>query len=706
MTIDVTIDFETRSPVPIKTAGMYVYAAHALTEPMCLSIAIGAAPPIVWVPDCFREKIDPVNIRFELVDSKTIIEAVMAHPYIVAHNSMFEFLIWNWVMVPRYGWPPLPMEWLHDTQAQLAYHALPLRLEEACKALNLSIQKDMDGYKSMMKLCKPRKPRKAEKQADPGWADRLYWFEGQADLENNINYCCRDVEAERLIHHSLPKLPASERQIWLLDQKINLTGVHVDLPAVNRIVAGVKQQEHLQVERFRQLTGGAVSGPRSYVALKEWVNHRTGWQLPSINKEVTQQLLEHDGLPADVRQVLEIKSELSKSSVAKHNAIISRSGADHRFRGIAQYHGASTGRWAGRGVQIHNLPRDSYDEDTYTLADTYFQRGDMDALARDLDSPFFAASRMIRGAFTAAPGKVLVCADFSAIEGRGLAYLADEQWVLQAYIDGLDMYKVGAASVLGKNYEDITKQERQSPGKPVELGCGYQGAAGAIRQFGGGLGMTDQEINEKWVYPWRKARPRIVRFWQQMEKNAHNAVQNPGQVYSYRQISFHCDGRFLRIYLPSGRPIHYYKPWVEKIRKRKPDADCPHTAPCHCNGCTYEKNALFYMGMRTAKGKTTTRFTAVQTYGGKLTENVVQGFSRDLLGYAMVNLDANGYPLVLHVHDEAAGEIPSGSEPVRWDEKSRVWRPERFEKIMESVPPWAAGMPIKAAGWIGLRYRK
>ncbi|GAF71751.1 unnamed protein product, partial [marine sediment metagenome] len=278
-------DFETRSTIDIRKQGAFVYAAHPTTEPMCLAVTVADADPIVWAPEYFRKLINPDNIKHRIVSAKEIVSATLDADYTVAQNTMFEYLIWNLIMVPRYKWPKLPLERLHDTMAQLAYHALPMNLEQAGAALRLPIQKDMVGNAAMKKLCKPKKPVKAEREADPEWASKIWWHEAPATLEANINYCCTDVISERMVHKYLPDLPARERDVWLHTERKNLRGVHVDVENVKAIVGVVKTQEAKQIKRFAELTNGAVSGPRSYVALKNWVNEEANLKLTSVDKD-------------------------------------------------------------------------------------------------------------------------------------------------------------------------------------------------------------------------------------------------------------------------------------------------------------------------------------------------------------------------------------------------------------------------------------
>ena len=672
-----TIDFESRSPVDIKTCGAFVYAEDPLTEPTCLSVKVDDDPGQIWVPEKFWFAL-PDKHELMLIDEGSLFDLVNRADKVVAHNSMFEFLMWNWCCSRLYGWPALPMEKLHDTMAQCAYHALPLSLDGAVKALGLRIKKDMEGHKIMMRLARPRAALKAEREADPDWASHIYWDETPEKYFKLFQYCVQDSDAEYSLHRALRPLPESERKVWLMDQYINLRGVRFDKPVVETIVSSLEARNAEGMKRFIELTDGKVSSPRAYVALKDWVNDTAGLNIESVGKAETDKLLSMGDLHPTVREVLEIKSSLGKASTAKFTAMLGRENVDGRLRGMFQYHGATTGRWAGRGVQLHNLPRDSYHTLEWEMAADLFGLGS-DAVNVMLDDPFFVASRMVRGALIAQEGFDLVCADFSAIEARGLAYLAGEDKVLEAFRDGLDLYKVAATDIFDATYEEITKDQRQI-GKVVILACGYQGSVGAFQSMARTYGLElDDEVVRGIVNKWREGNQNIKRYWYAVEQCAINAIRNPDRIFEYRGIKF-CHSRgFLMIRLPSGRLLHYFRPSV-RLDETSWGA---------------EKDTIFFWGMKVVEGKTTSQWGEVKTYGGKLVENIVQAFCRDLLAEAMLRLEEAGYPLILHVHDEAAAELPSGKGSL-----------EEFEAIMEIVPPWAQGMPIKAEGWVGPRYQK
>jgi len=723
-----TIDWETRSAADLKSCGVFPYAVHPSTEMMCLSVKIDARPVMLWINQKFQSMVDISQIRYEIIGAPRVAQLVAQADEIHAFNAQFEYVNWNDNAVPRLGWAPLPLEKLHDVQAQCAYAALPMHLGEAGKALGLSIQKDAEGHKIMLKLCRPRRPRKAEKGAFPNWAQMLFWNEDPADLIKLFNYCGQDADAEYYLGSVLPKLPDKERKIWLMDFRINNRGVPVDVESVKAIIKVVGEREEKQLARFAELTGGAVSGPRSYVALKAWVlQHIPGLDfLESVDKNSTAELLKRNDLSPVVREILQIKSELSKSSVAKFRSMMDKLCADERIRGMFAYHGAATSRWAARGVQLHNQPRDSYKPKMFEGAAELFKAGDAEGLALLYDDPFFAASRCIRGALCTRPGRRFLCADFSSIEARAVAHIAGEIEVVEAFRSGKDLYKVSASSTFNIPYEEVNSAQRQV-GKTSILALGYGGGIGAYAKMAAGYNIdletlpplilptaTPEELGGQWGAKalakaylartpdaemsfdaavacdvikrrWRAANPNTVRLWKGLGEAAYQAVERPGQIFAYRGIKYVVHGGFLKCLMPAGGVMHYFDPQIRPVRRVwEEDPD-------------YEGDlTITYMGMKVVEGGATTRqWTRLATYGAKICENITQKYCRDLLAESMLRLEAAGYPVVLHVHDEAASELPMG-----------VGSLKEFERLVVEVPTWAAGMPIACEGWEGPRYFK
>ncbi len=657
-----TIDFETRSEAPIKKTGAWAYAEHPSTEVMCLAAKRDDAPPVIWIPETFLRLL-PADHGLPVVGEGEVRSLIAAADIIEAHNAGFERAIYTFQM-PAEDWPAIPARKWRCSAAKAAAYALPRSLEGAGAALGLPITKDAEGHRIMLKLCKPRKPTKH---------NPAVWHESPKELMILFNYCLRDVEAEHCLSNALRELSRAEQKLWFLDQEINERGVAADIDAAEAALALIeKHQAALEAELRRITAGGVVSG-KQVAAMLAWVNGH-GADLPDLTAETIRNALANpNGLPADTRRVLEIRRALALSSPAKYQAIIDRANSDHCLRGLLIYHGASTGRWTGSGVQPHNLPRGAFHDTDGCIE--LIKQGDLPTIELLYGDPMTALSACIRPMLCAAPGCELMAADFSSIEGRVLAWLADEKWVLNAYRDGRDMYVVNAARTLGLPEEEITKEQRQHYGKPGELACGYQGGANAVRAFGAGKDLTDEEIMEKIVLPWRNARPNITQFWQDMERCVIRAVKTGETVYYRHLLKWAVRGRFLYCRLPSGRLLAYYKPCLRKREMPWGKA----------------KRQISYTGVDTY----TKKWTRQYTYGGKLTENLVQAVARDLLAEAMLRLDDAGFPIVLSIHDEIVCETAEG-----------FWSLEEFENLMVQTPEWAEGLPIAASGWRGPRYRK
>lgn len=679
-----TMDLESRSRVDLRGCGMYVYAADPSTDIMCFAFKIDQEEPLLWVPEKFKRLL--AGSPLSTTTDEVFIQAVNSADEIEAHNAGFEAIMWQEIMVQRYGFPALPFDKIRCSAAKAAYYALPRSLDGLGKALELDVKKDTTGYRIMMKMCKPNRAGA--------------WNEDPKDFEKLCVYCIRDVDTEHAASSRLIELPEEELNTWRLDQIINNRGIYVDVSAINNLIAKVAKKESSLLLEVQAITGGVVNSVKQVQATRAWLKEQ-GLELKDLSKGTVSNALEKN-IPPKVRRLLEIRQSLSKSSVSKLKSMANRANEDQRVRGTLMYHGATTGRWSGKGMQPHNYPRDSYGDkeisDILTL--------DNPMVEMLYGCPIKNASKCLRGMITAPQGGDLICADFSSIEGRVLAWIANEELVLSGYRKGKDTYKIAAAPIYGKKYEDINKDERQV-GKVIELACGYQGYVGAFKAMASSYGVsypkeqkveligkaearrdkkkvgpiTEDEIFEAWAGPlimtWRSSRLNTVDYWKGIEHAALSAVKNRGdkKVYSYGRIKFGIRGGFLHCRLPNGRLLSYYAP-------------APTTTKTKYG---VEKEVISFMGVDSYTGK----WTRLKTYGGKLTENIVQAIARDLLVEAMHRVEAAGYPIVLHVHDEIVAEIPEGTGNLK-----------EFEDLMSIVPAWAKGCPIGAEGWIGKRYRK
>lgn len=729
----VTIDFETYSHagyefdpdrghyVGINTSGKpglpftgaAVYSEHPSTEVLCMAydMADGAGPRL-WIPG-----MAPPSDLFVHIAQGGLVEA---------HNSSFEYLIWRNVCHARMGWPALPLEQLRDSMAAGRAHSLPGQLEKMAEALDAPERKDADGTRLLRKFSEPRRPTKKNP------ALRLLPDEDPVDGPKLYGYCLQDVRAEVSVSGMLPPLSAEELELWLVDQRINQRGVAVDVEAVGNCVSIVEQATERYTAELVELTGGTVASAGEIAKLTGWLGG-VGVHTASLDAEHLEELLSREDLPPEARRAVEIRQALSLASVKKLYALQAQTCADGRVRGLLAYHGAHTGRWTGGGPQPQNLPSSGPDVNRCPPCGRHYrvdspscpwclQSGGVrvewgvDAVAdalqviacRELDivERFFGdalatVSGCLRGLFCAVRGHSLMCSDYSAIEGVVSAVLAGEEWRVDVFKTHGKIYEMGASKITGIPFEEFIAHKertgdhhpmRKKIGKVSELASGFGGWVGSWKAFGAGEFMDDDEIKRA-VLAWRAASPAIVEMWGGQHRKHPEywqftpelyglegafimAVQNPGTAYGYRDIRYQVSRDVLYCRLPSGRCLTYHAPRLHPVTLR--------------NG--QEGFNLSHMGI----DPKTKQWTRKDTYGGRLFENVVQATARDILAHALVSAESAGYPVVLHVHDELVAEVPDGFGSV-----------EELEGIMGTMPPWAAGWPIRAAGgWRGQRYRK
>lgn len=605
---------------------------------------------------------------FGRVQNSRLFEHIRTGGIVVAHNAPFELAIWNNVCVPKFDWPKLSPGQVRCTMAMAYAMGLPGALEKVAPALGIEQQKDLAGARVMMQLAKPKE-------------DGTFWTPEQVPekFEKLYAYCKQDVVVEREIEKRMMPLSAAEQRLWQIDYTINQRGVQIDLPSVEKAIALVEAEKDRINTTIRKITGGTVSGATDLAQLKHWLRFR-GVDTGGLAKADITELLARD-LPEDARRVLELRREAAKSSTAKLVAMRDAASVDGRVRGILQYHGAATGRWAGRKIQVQNLPRGFLKPGQ--VVDAIAHLDDAEYLDINYGNPMDVASSTIRGMIVPKKGNVFIDCDFSNIEGRALAWLAGEEWKVKAFYDfdagiGADLYVLAYAKSFGVSIDEA-KPHRQI-GKVQELALGYQGGVGAFQSMARiyGIKVSDEKADEIKAL-WRNAHPNINKYWYDLEDAAVNAVHNPGTKFKAgakgRCVAFLKKGSFLWCQLPSGRVLCYPYPRIANI-----------TTPWGA-----EKDALHYHTVDGYTGK----WGETKTYGGSLAENVTQAVARDLLAESLVRLEDAGIPVVMHVHDEVLVEPKEGSVSL-----------EDVEKIMSVVPEWAQGLPLASAGWIGNRYRK
>lgn len=701
-----SIDFETRSSVDLRKAGVDAYAEHEHTDVWVLAYAFDNEPVDAWFPG--------------QTPPPRIVEHITAGGIVRAWNIAFEFAIWMHILMPRYGFPGLKPHQLECTMARAYALAFPGSLDACAPALGLKETKDKDGYRLMMQMATPTLAWRKSQSGPPQWID------DKAKLARLTAYCKQDVVVEREIAKRLAPLSAREKKVWQLDHRINQRGVRLDLAAINAAQKVIDaEQAHLN-RQIQDATDARISATGQAGAITKWLR-KQGVEVDNLRKDTVRDLLRNGDLDEQVKRVVELRQEGAKASTAKLKAMAASVSRDGRARGLLGYHVATTGRWAGRRVQPQNLPRPTLSaEDIAQVIDLLPQRYAADLIRLNFAPPLEAVASSLRSLIIPAPGKEFVGGDFSNIEGRALAWLAGERWKLDAFRlydrkEGPDLYKLAYSRAFGVPVDKVSKDERQI-GKVMELALGYQGGPGAFASMAANYDADIEEIARvtrdvagdafldhlEWlatwkrtpqlygmvkafmsyndwaalkylVDRWRAAHPNVKAFWYDLQNAAMNAVQNKGEAFTVDSgsISFVSTGPILFAKLPSSRCLAYPYPRI--------GTEIDEETGEKVTGLRY----YAWDGMRKAWCETA-------AYGGLLAENVTQAVARDILVDAMFRLEALGFPVVLHVHDEVLCEIPANNA-VTTDE---------FARIMSDSDTWARGLPVAAEAWRGGRYGK
>ena len=639
------MDIESFSDVDLIKCGVYAYADSPAFEILLFAYSFdGGETQIIDLAQGEKLPAEVEEAIFDVSVTKT------------AYNANFE----RTCLSKHFGRYIPPESW-HCSAVQAAMLALPRSLEDVGRVLGLDEQKMKEGKELIRYFCVPCKPTKAN-----GGRTRNLPCHAPEKWELFKTYCKRDVDVEKSIRrklHNFP-IPESEMELYRLDQRINDRGVLVDMGLVEQAIACERLHKEVVTKRAYELTG--LENPNSVAQLKGWLGDM-GMEAESLSKKaVAEMIAETDG---EVEELLRLRLLMAKTSVKKYEAMERSVCSDGRVHGLLQFYGANrTGRFAGRLVQIQNLPQNHIPD--LELARELVKQGRFEDIELLYDSTPNVLSELIRTAFIPKPGCRFVVADFSAIEARVMGWLSGEEWVLDVFRGDGKLYEMTASRMFGIPMAEIGKgSSERAKGKVASLACQYGGSTGALVSMGAlDMGLTEDELPPL-VAAWRKANPHMVQFWWDVDAAAIKAVTEK-QRTKVGRIIFEYKSGILFITLPSGRKLSYVKPRMAVNR--------------------FGRDGLTYEGISENK-----KWSRIETYGPKLVENIVQGTARDLLAEAMLRVEEKGYPIVMHCHDEIIAEVPEGSGSV-----------DEMCEIMAIQPKWAEGLPLRADGYSCSFYQK
>ena len=642
-------DIETFSDVDLIRCGVYKYADSPNFEMLLFAYAVDDGD--VHIIDIAGGEELPEEI-IQVIKSDTVVKT--------AYNAQFERVCLSRYLKLPEGEYLNPQSW-YCTAVQAAELALPLSLADVGSVLGLERQKMTEGKELIKYFCVPCKPTKSNgnRTRNRPCHDINKW-------ETFKKYCMRDVDVERQIADKLKMYPISdeEHRLYVLDQIINDRGVLVDCELAKQAVKLNSIQSAVAVEQAYMITG--LENPNSVTQLKQWLKEN-GVEIESMSKKAVKSLA--DETDGDVSKMLKLRLLMAKTSVKKYEAVIRSVCSDNRVHGMMRFCGANrTGRWSGNILQPQNLPQNHLPY--LTLARDIVKDGDFEMLDMMFGNVPNVLSELIRTVLIPKPNHRFIVADFSAIEARVLAWIAGEQWRIDTFKNGGDIYCASASKMFKVPVEkNGVNGELRQKGKISELACGYGGSVGALKNKGAvEMGVQENEL-QGLINDWRNANPHIVRFWYEVGNAAMKAIKEKTTV-PLGKLVFAYERGILFIRLPSGRRLSYIKPRIGTNR--------------------FGGDSITYMGINSAK-----KWDRLETFGGKLTENIVQGTARDLLANALINAANAGYDTVFHVHDEIICEVPNGYGSV--DELCR---------LMCIKPEWADGLPLNADGFECEYYKK
>jgi DNA polymerase len=638
------IDIETYSDVSLPDCGVHRYAASEQFEILLFAYSLNDEPTKI-IDLASGEKM-PDEIMKLLTDDSVIK---------TAYNAAFERNCIN-----RYFGLSLKPEGWRCTLVQASMLSLPLSLEGVGEALNLDKKKMSEGKELIRFFCMPCKPSKSN-----GGRTRNLPSDEPEKWELFKTYCIRDVDVEKQIRNKLSKFPIPDREqeLYCMDQRINDRGIMVDPELITHAVACDLLYKETATKKAYEISG--LENPNSVAQLKGWLA-RKGIEINSLAKAAVEELVENtDG---DVAEMMKLRLALSKTSVKKYEAMERSVCPDGRVHGLLQFYGANrTGRWAGRLVQIHNLPQNHMED--LELARSIVKEGRYDLVELLYDSIPDVLSELIRTAFVAKQGCRFIVSDFSAIEARVMGYLAGEGWVMEEFRGAGKIYEQTASKMFHIPIEEITKgSPYRARGKVASLACQYGGAEGALISMGA-LNFVEEEELKGLVQSWRTANPHIVNYWYEIDGAVKAAVKER-KMTKVGMVTVYYQSGMLKIALPSGRVLSYVRPRMTVNR--------------------FGSESVSYEGVGTNR-----KWTRIESYGAKFCENIVQATARDVLAEAMLRLEKKGFDIVCHIHDEVVLEVPEGTSSV-----------EEVNEIMAVCPDWCEGLPLKAAGFESSFYKK
>ena len=678
----ITIDFETRCEESVTDLGAYAYSIHPSCEVLCLAYKIPGRDTVLWT----RLEEEPPQELFDALEDD------FEDYYVEAHNSFFELMIWQNVCEKKMGWPSLPIDRMRCSAAKAAAHTLPRALDDAGMAMGLIKQKDPRGKRLIKLLCGPQKPTKAdpriwinEDDEQPVKFAKDEFYSAAELFEMLGEYCIGDVESEEELSAKLDDLIPNERLIWLMDQRINMRGFYCDLPLAKKANKVLAVLEDDIVDNVKKLTDGFVEGPTKRDAILLYCD-LAGYPLEGLTKDHVEKALQKEDWPEDVGKLLKYRQLGGGTATKKFNKFLQMADDNQIIKGTLMYHGATTGRWTGKGVQTQNLPRGIFTNiDEIMECIDLVNAGDIQGLRDKYENPIEAIASCIRSVITARPGYELFVADYSAIEARVLVWLADDKEALDIFHKGEDIYLDMAYDIFHinkKQYEeldDYNKWYYRFVGKQAILGLGYQMGHPRFKKEALKQANVDLKLSfcEQVVSAYREKYHLVKKMWDDCNSAAIRAVlgkhrkDDPvcvGRIKYYRKKNFLC------CELPSGRCIHFHRPKVEEYM---------------WNGAPKKK--LTYYGV----DPYTKKYKKLDTYGGSLVESICQGTARDIMSYAALEVEKAGYKILTSVHDELVSERKAGEGCV-----------EEYEQLLCTLPAWADGCPIDAEGWTGARYKK